>query len=206
MWTHWEERLNTFLDHCNQCFPTIKFTAEKSTKTINFLDTTIYFNNEGILESTLFEKPQDICTLLHNNSFHSESCKNGIIYSQALRYRRIITDNKELDEKLTILRNNLMRKGYNLPEVKKQFDKIRNLSQKDLLFPNNTKAQTEEKNLPFVIPYDNTTIQIGKILKTNWHIIEEDDTLNNIWMKKPFVALKKHKDLKDMLVRSKLNR
>ena len=29
VWTHGEEKLNTFLDHCNKCFPTIKFTAER---------------------------------------------------------------------------------------------------------------------------------------------------------------------------------
>ena len=75
-------------------------------------------------------------------------------------------------------------------EVKKQFDKIRNFSQADLLFANKTKTITQEKNLPFVIPYDNTTIQIGKILKANWHIIEKDTTLNTIWTKEPFVALK----------------
>ena len=98
---------------------TIKFTAEKFKNLINFLDTTLYFSNEGKLESTLFVKPQDICTLLHNNSFHPESCKKGIIYSQALRYRRLITDNEKLNQKLITLRNNLVRRGYNLCERKK---------------------------------------------------------------------------------------
>ena len=100
----------------------------------------------------------------------------------------------------------LQDKKYYEEQVKKQFDKIRNFSQADLLFPDNTKTKTQEKDLPFVIPYDNTTIQIGKILQTNWHIIEEDGTLNSIWTKKPFVALKKHKNLKDTLVKSKLNK
>ena len=75
----------------------------------------------------------------------------------------------------------------------KKIDKIRNYSQADLLFADNTTTKTHEKNLPFVIPYDNTTIQIGNILKTNWHIIEDDGVLKNIWTKKPFVALKRHK-------------
>ena len=141
VWTHGEESLTKFLDHCNQGPPTIKFTSEQSKKTINFLDTTLYFNNEGILESTLFVKPQDICTLLHNNSFHPESCKKGIIYSQALRYRRLITDNEKLNQKLITLRNNLVRRGYNLSEIKKQFDKIRNYSQADLLFADNTTTK-----------------------------------------------------------------
>ena len=146
VWAHGEEALLKFLDHCNQCFPTIKFTAEHSLQQIDFLDTTIYFNKEGTLESTLFVKKQDICTLLHNNSFHPNSCKKGIIYSQALRYRRIITNNEQLEEKLVILRNNLLRRGYNLSEIKKQFNKIRQYSQSDLLFDNNKQTTQTPKN------------------------------------------------------------
>ena len=165
MWTHGEESLLSFLDNCNQCFPTIKFTAEHSWHEINFLDTTIYFNREGTLESTLFVKKQDICTLLHNSSFHPKSCKKGVIYSQALRYRRIITNNEKLEEQLETLRDNLIRRGYSLSEIKTQFNKIRQYSQSDLLLDNNRQTTQTFKNLPFVIPYDNTSIEIGKILK-----------------------------------------
>ncbi len=206
VWTHGKESLLTFLNHCNQCFPTIKFTAEHSLQETNFLDTTIYFNEGGILESTLFVKKQDICTLLHNNSFHPKSCKKGIIYSQALRYRRIITNNEQLEEKLETLRDNLIRRGYNLSEIKTQFNKIRQYSQSDLLFNNNKQTTQTAKNLPFVIPYDNTSIEVGKILKNNWRSIESDDILKQIWTKQPFVALKRHKNTKDKLVRSKFNR
>lgn len=38
-----------------------------------------------------------ITTLRHNNSFYPESCEKGIIYSQALRHRRIITDREGLN-------------------------------------------------------------------------------------------------------------
>ena len=206
VWTHGEEALLKFLHHCNQCFPTMRFTAEHSLQRINFLDTTIYFNKEGTLESTLFVKEQDICTLLHNDSFHPTSCKKGIIYSQALRYRRIITNNEQLEEKLETLRNNLIRRGYNLSEIKTQFNKIRQYSQTDLLFDSNKQTTQTAKNLPFVIPYDNTSIEIGKILKNNWQHIESDDALKQIWTKQPFVALKRHKNIKDKLVRSKFNR
>ena len=205
VWTHGEESLLKFLDHCNQCYPTIKFTAEHSLQEINFLDTTIYFNREGVLESTLFVKKQDICTLLHNSSFHPKSCKKGIIYSQALRYRRIITNNEQLEEKFEILRNNLLRRGYNLSEITAQFNKVRQYSQSDLLFNNHKPVNETTKNLPFVIPYDNTSIEIGKILKDNWQAIENDEVLKQIWTKQPFVALKRHKNFKDILVRSKFN-
>ena len=29
VWTHGEEKLNTFLDHCNKCFPTIKSKSQQ---------------------------------------------------------------------------------------------------------------------------------------------------------------------------------
>lgn len=206
VWTHGEEALLKFLDYCNQCFPTIKFTAEHSLQQINFLDTTIYLNREGTLESTLFVKEQDICTLLHNDPFHPTSCKKGIIYSQALRYRRIITNNEQLEKKLETLRNNLIRRGYNLSEMKTQFNKVRQYSQPDLLFGTNKQTTQTAKNLPFVIPYDSASIEIGKILKNNWQLVESDDTLKQIWTKPPFVALKRHKNIKDKLVRSKFNR
>ena len=202
VWKHGPQALEDFLTFCNQCFSTIKFTAEISNSSINFLDTTIFFNSTGLLESTLFVKPNDICTLLHNNSFHPESCKRGIIYSQALRYRRIITDNKNLREKLGTLRDNLLRRGYNLSEIYTQFKKVEKLTQSELLHKKQTK-DTNNKHLPFIIPYDNTTIHIGSILKNNWQIISNDETLNTIWSEPPFLALKRHKNTKDILVRSK---
>ena len=203
IWRHGEDELETFLQFCNQCFPTIKFTAEKSLSKINFLDTTIYFNDHGILESTLFIKPNDICTLLHNNSFHPQSCKKGIIYSQALRYRRIITDDIKLLTNLEKLRNNLIKRGYHLADITSQFDRVMQYSQHELLFNKKTGNNTTHKNLPFIILYDNTTIKIGPILKKHWHIITNDNTLNQIWNKPPFLALKRNKNIKEHLVRSK---
>ena len=110
VWRHGIESLNEFLEFCNSSFPTIKFTAEYSFDSVNFLDTTIFFNPQGIIE-TLYIKPNDICTLLHNDSFHPDHCKKGIIYSQALRYRRIITNNEKLQENLFNLQSNLLRRG-----------------------------------------------------------------------------------------------
>ena len=43
----------------------------------------------------------------------------------------------------------------------------------------------------------------GRILKNNWLSIENDESLKQIWTKQPFVALKRHRNIKDVLVRSK---
>ena len=41
LWEHGEEKLKEFIEHLNEKHPTIKFTAEWSQTSINFLDVTI---------------------------------------------------------------------------------------------------------------------------------------------------------------------
>ena len=75
VWTHGEAALQNFHTYLNNLHPTIKPDITYSTKEINFLDTTIYFNSHHKLESTLYVKPTDICALLHSDSFHPSNCK-----------------------------------------------------------------------------------------------------------------------------------
>ena len=68
-----------FLDFWNGCFPTIKFTQEQSFTKVNLLDTTILLHNNTLqwtstLVSSLYVKPNNICTLSHNDSSHQKSC------------------------------------------------------------------------------------------------------------------------------------
>ena len=67
---------------------------------IPFLDTLIILTNKGEIQTTLYKKPTDVSPLLHANSFHPNNCKTGIIYSQALRYRRIIFNNDDFEHHL----------------------------------------------------------------------------------------------------------
>ena len=144
--------------------PTIQFEMEHSKNQVHFLDTTIFINKEQKLESTFYVKPTDICSLLHKQSFHPETCKQSVIYSQALRYRRIITDNETLKTKLEKLKTNLIRRGYSIEEINQQFQKVQQLSQTDALFGNSQPKQ-QGRILPFIMPYDKNTVQINKILK-----------------------------------------
>ena len=63
-WTHGEETLLEFYNYIKNLHPTIKFDNTHSTKEVNFLDTTIYFNNQVELGSKLYVEPTDTCGLL----------------------------------------------------------------------------------------------------------------------------------------------
>ena len=208
-WEGNEDSLLSFFNVANSVHETIKFEFTYSKTSVNFLDTTIRFDKTNNLESTLYVKQNDICTLLHSDSYHPENCKRSIIYSQALRYRRIITNSSDLENHLGNLKINLLRRGYHITAIEHEFNKVKSLSQIELLNMPTKKSIPKTPNnrrlLPFVIPYDDKSKSLNKALKKYWHIIEEDQLLSSIWPKKPFLALKRHTNLRDMLVHSRFN-
>ena len=138
IWTHGIDKLKEFLHHINNFHPTIKFEIEYSYERVHFLDTNIYINNLKQLESDLFIKPTDKALLLHNESFHPNNCKISIIYSQALRYVRLITNRNRLSERLQdLLRVNLITRGYTNNIIDNAFNKALQYTQSNLLIDEN---------------------------------------------------------------------
>ena len=85
-------QLKSFMTFMNTISPTIKYTFTYSKQTVTFLDVQIYLSKNRKLKTKLYRKPTDCMALLHFHSHHPLSCKEGIIYSQALRYNMIISD------------------------------------------------------------------------------------------------------------------
>ena len=69
LWEHGEEKLRSFINDINENHPTIKFTAEWSKTSINFLDVTVSIA-EGIIETDLYVKPTDSHQYLLSSSCH----------------------------------------------------------------------------------------------------------------------------------------
>lgn len=56
---HGKDKLTHFITKANEYHPTIKFTAEYSPASINFLDTTVKKDTTGKLYTELYVKPTD---------------------------------------------------------------------------------------------------------------------------------------------------
>ena len=204
IWTHGLDKLKTFLTYMNNMHPTIEFDYTYSEKSVNFLYITIYINSTGKLESDLYIRHTDRTLLLHQNSFHPQSCKNAIIYSQALRYRRTITENQKLEQRLNHLLITLIHRGYKDDTITTAFNKALCYTQNELLHKNKIK---ETKNNPvFSIQFNDNTKYITQILRKHWHIIEQDPTLRILWPEQPIVAYQKNNNLRDKLVNAILTK
>ena len=99
---HGEESLE--LNKLNSFHLTIKFTAEYSKETINFLDVNVRLVGVDLI-TDLFVKPTNTHQLQatrynqDTSSSHPYHCKKGIPYSQAVKLNRICSDNKNFDKR-----------------------------------------------------------------------------------------------------------
>ena len=148
--------------------------------------------------------------VFHRSRFRCENeteanpinCKTGIIYSQALRYRRIISDNNEFEKQLQVLRRTLIKRGYNIGRINEIFNNVRLLSRDNLL---QYQDRPPTHVLPFIVPFNWNTLHIGRILHLHWHLIQNDENLQEISMLTPIMAFRRQKNIRDLLVHSNLD-
>ena len=112
IWTYGQKELDTFVQYLNSCHTTIKFTAETSPRTLNFLDITVNLEKDGTSLSTLYCKPTDSHYYFLYSSEHQRHILNGIPYSQMLRVRRICTKREDFLSNAMMLMSHFIRRGH----------------------------------------------------------------------------------------------
>ena len=127
IWTDGLEKLQEFFKFLNAFHPTIKFTMDYSYETINFLDVQVSKRN-STLETDLYCKDTDRHQYLHAKSCHRYVYKKHIPFGQAIRLRRIISDDIVLDERLKELETWFANRGYNSEKVKPEIERVKNMN------------------------------------------------------------------------------
>ena len=96
LWTHGETTLDIFCSQFNLTDPNIQLTINFALDEINFLDTIIKIKDNKQV-TTVYQKPTDKHNYVHPKSSHLPHIFKLIIFSQALRYNRICSDNNGRD-------------------------------------------------------------------------------------------------------------
>jgi hypothetical protein len=95
-WRGSEEELLQFVEYLNTFHPTIKFKCKAGvnynfeTRSVDFLDTTVWIDNNGFIQTTLYCKPSRVVQYLLPSSSHPSHITRNILYS--LAYRLLGTD------------------------------------------------------------------------------------------------------------------
>ena len=205
LWVGTQESLDAFITHANNFHDTIKFTFDYSKTHANFLDTTIYRDSNNSLQTKLYRKPTDKNLILHYSSHHPHHIKRNIIYSQALRYKRIISNPRTLTQEISTLKNIFLARGYPQRLIHQQI-------QKALLIPRQTLFRDKHKDLTppphsnklaLQIPFHpNNTFTKNKVLQA-WRHTQTNQTLKTLWPTRPHFHEKTGDKLIDLLVQTK---
>ena len=162
---------------------------------INFLDTTV-FKVDNKLRTKVYVKPTDRQSYLHSKSEHPNSTKKSIAYSQALRFNKICYNRSDLHNNCKRLLNTLTKRGYNKKDTTTQINRAISIPRNELL--NKIKTSNTER-LPLTVTYNRTLPDLKTIIDKNWHILQIEPKLKEIFTEPPILAFKRDKNLKDII-------
>ena len=206
IWTHGEEKLETFINFLNSSHKTIKFTGEHSRESISFLDVKVSVSEGGVLRTDLFCKPTDTHQYLHKKSCHPWHTKKAIPYSQALRLGRICSDDRQLRDRLRDLAGWLKARGYEESLITEQIDKARRQDRVTLLDKANGKHEhSGNGRVLFVTTYHPALNNLGKVAGRLHSMLTVSEEHRKVFLQPPLISFKRCKNLKDILVRAKLH-
>ncbi|MCH2406292.1 MAG: hypothetical protein MK200_08895, partial [Nitrosopumilus sp.] len=179
----------------------IKFDCTYSNDKINFLDTTVFKNDRKSLSTKLFTKPTDRPGYIHSKSYHPRSQIDNIPYGQALRAKRISTEESDLQQALEKLKENFMSRGYKEKQLTEQFTRIHQVERKELL----TYKKKKQDNKPkFITKYNKNLPNLRKIIEENWTILSTNDKIAQVFKDKPILTFRRNKNLNDLIGGNKL--
>ena len=210
LWGHGKEELKKFIAHLNGFHRTIKFEVVEGesynfeTRAINFLDLTIWIDQAGYLQTTLYQKPCRVVSYLLPSSSHPGFISKNIPYSLAFRLVRIESTERGLEVNLGILEEELVSRGYRRASVKAALDKARSLSRTAIL----VKTQPSQNQRPvFCLPYDARLPGITDILrKRHRALLANDVDANEYFPSPPLVTYTRTKNLRNLIFRAKVPR
>jgi len=199
VWLGSRQELQAYQEFLNSLIPGIKVTFTATQQIIEFLDVHVYkqINPSGscTLQTKVYFKPTDTHQLLHRTSFHPPHTFKGIVKSQFIRFKRILSTIQDYNQACSTLINVLIHKGYGLPNlIKSKRDIWHKYIPRD---PNQSKSEDGTDSIPVITYWDH----IHARLNEKWtSLIRSNHIFNEV---RVVAAYKKHKNLRDMLVKGR---
>jgi hypothetical protein len=197
--------VQAFLRNINRFHPSIKFTWNVSLKKMIFLDLLVYKGNDfpvtGKLSTNLHTKPTNVHQYLRFNSCHPDHCLVSIIFSQGLRFHRIISDQPNLIYHLRCFAANLQQRGYPSHLILKYLNKAIQIPRETALLPS-TKPKFLTRP-PLVLTYNPAFKTLPKVLHHLFEQIDIDPNCKVQFPEHPILAFRRPKNLGDFLISSK---
>ncbi|CAJ0966787.1 unnamed protein product, partial [Ranitomeya imitator] len=155
VWRGSEETLHSFLSLLNTSWPGITFTINYDLWSMNFLDTLVVKDPDGLLSTDLYSKSTDCNSLLHFQSLHPPSTKRSIPKAQYQRVQRIVSDINTRDQRTQEMTQKFQARGYPLP-----------ILEESRAMTNRPRADTTSR-IPFVHSFHPFMCKLHRAIRSN---------------------------------------
>ena len=209
IWQYGETELNLFISYLNNCMNCMKFEAEKSTRSVHFLDTTVNVDQDGILTTSLYTKPTDSHNYINFHSCHPRACNKGIPYSQFLRLRRICSSTDDFVKESKMLAFYFHKAEYPITMIQSASEKACLRDRKSLLAPTpimgNTQEESPSSELFLITTFHPFFNGVNNIVTENWKLLDRSSSTRPLMESKITRGFRRAKNLRDHLVRAKIS-
>lgn len=202
IWFGTKDELTQAINVLNNAHPTIKLDVKYSKERIDFLDTTVMITNDQGITTTLYVKPTDAKGYLHAKSYHPNSTKKAIAFSQALRIKRICSDDSDYKKRKETLLNKFVERGYEREETKRNIDKADHHKREDLL---QYKENTPRNNIPFITKYNKNMPNIKDVFNSTWNTLLINPNIATKFSQKPVLCFRRNQNLKELIGQTRLS-
>lgn len=202
LWSHGMVAFQNFLEILNNHHKSIKVTSNIQSKSVEFLDTEVFFREgergeQKGLATRVFFKTTDTHALLHKASYHPKHTFKGIVKSQLIRFRRICTFEEDVEKATNILFTALRKRGYAKRFLRGIKAQVKHSFQSREL----NRQRLENFNIvPFVQTFHKNGANWNKKIRNHFSQLQLDrPEFGNLRL---ISAFRRNKNLQDLLVRT----
>ena len=188
IWTASEKELDEFLNCLNSFHPNLRFTNKHSRKSLNFLDVIVKIQQCEFV-TDLYCKSTDGHQYLHFDSCHTSHTKTSIVYSQALRMKRICSRRSDLIVNINKIKDWFRERGYPKEIVNKETKQA--LESSISSSNNKSKKNTQgdrQKGILLVVTYNPFLCHLGQTIRKNLFLLYQDEEVKCVFTPVPFVS------------------
>ncbi|CAJ0955327.1 unnamed protein product [Ranitomeya imitator] len=195
IWKGTTTTLDKFFTFLNSIYHELKFTIHHDNNSVPFLDTLVFKDSMGNLQTDLFCKPTDCNSILHYTSCHPKSTKNSIPRSQFHRVTRIVSETTTATTRLETMAQKFQERSYPSNLIAKE--KIRALT------PSSPPPRMQQnERVPFVHTYHPLMPKVHSIIRKHWPLLARAYPNIESFNNPTLMCTKRAANLRDKLVRA----
>lgn len=128
-------------------------------------------------------------------------CKTAIPYSQALRFRRICSNQNDFASNCDQLRIDLARQKYPLPLIEDSIRKASEQERSSLFSGNKTSTSRSQTNL--ILTYSASGPNVNEILRRHHNILLQSERMKHVIPDPPRVVYRRARNIRDIVTSSR---